>query len=191
MSKLILNQTQAPRQVPRQKSKKISGIVFVQELKDLELSNAHVDEHGYVYMRTWQVMWKAMFPVFAFVHTWIPRRNCSGAGVNPSVHADYQGKDIVLPDARLSVIISPFRNILPIWPSNAGMTIITASGLTLLGADNKAGVAEIMACVGILVQHPDAPHGPISIDFTPDEEVGARHPTASIFKKLMPNTAIP
>jgi tripeptide aminopeptidase len=93
----------------------------------------------------------------------------SGAGVRPIVHRGYDGRDIVLPDdpeAVLRVIDSPYLG------ECIGHDIVTASGLTLLGADNKSGVAEIMTAAEYLLAHPEIPHGAIRIAFTPDEEVG-------------------
>jgi tripeptide aminopeptidase len=95
--------------------------------------------------------------------------DCSGAAVKPLVHLNYQGQDIVLPDDS-SVVIRMDEH--PDLAEQIGNDIITASGLTLLGADNKAGVAEIMDAVAFWIEHPGVPHGPISIVFTPDEEVG-------------------
>jgi tripeptide aminopeptidase len=92
-----------------------------------------------------------------------------GAGVKPIVHKAWDGKDIVLPDVSDAVLrISE----IPALAEQVGHDIVTASGTTLLGADNKAGVAEIVTAAEYLVQHPDIPHGPIRIGFTPDEEVG-------------------
>jgi tripeptide aminopeptidase len=95
--------------------------------------------------------------------------DCSGAGVKPIVHHYYHGQDLVLPDDP-SVIIRLSEH--PDLAEQIGNDIITASGTTLLGADNKAGVAEIMDAVHFWMTHPEVPHGPITILFTPDEEVG-------------------
>lgn len=95
--------------------------------------------------------------------------DCSGADVKPLVHANYQGQDLILPDdANVVIRASEHPDLL----EQIGHDIITASGKTLLGADNKAGVAEIMDAVAFWVSHPEVPHGPISVVFTPDEEVG-------------------
>jgi tripeptide aminopeptidase len=92
----------------------------------------------------------------------------SGTGVKPIVHRRYAGGDIVLPDA--DVVLSP--QAFPYLSAKVGDDIVTASGTTLLGADDKAGVAIIMTAVRHLLRHPDLPHGPIRIAFTPDEEIG-------------------
>src|SRR5262249_54298296 len=93
----------------------------------------------------------------------------SGANVAPIVHWGYQGQDIVLPEDPTAVLRLADN---PALADQIGHDIVTASGTTLLGADDKAGVAEIVTAAAYLVQHPDVPHGPIRIAFTPDEEVG-------------------
>jgi len=93
----------------------------------------------------------------------------SGEGVKPIVHRKYDGRDLVLPDDPTQVIRSAEN---PALRDQIGNDIITASGTTLLGADNKAGVAEIVGAAEYLVAHPEIPHGKIRIGFTPDEEVG-------------------
>jgi tripeptide aminopeptidase len=93
----------------------------------------------------------------------------SGAGVKPIVHKAYDGRDIVLPDDP-SMVLREADN--PELAEQRGNDIITASGLTLLGSDDKSGVAEIMAAAEYLLMHPEIPHGGVKIGFTPDEEVG-------------------
>jgi tripeptide aminopeptidase len=93
----------------------------------------------------------------------------SGAGVKPLVHRNWQGADIVLPDDPAIVLK---RSEIPELADQLGKDIVTASGTTLLGADDKAGVAEIVTAAEYLIAHPEIPHGPIRIGFTPDEEVG-------------------
>jgi tripeptide aminopeptidase len=95
--------------------------------------------------------------------------DCSGKGVKPIIHRNYDGEDIILPDDAAQVI-SPREH--PYLATKKGEDIITASGATLLGADDKAGVAVIMDMVQYLMQHPECPHGRIRILFTPDEEIG-------------------
>src|SRR3546814_13474055 len=94
--------------------------------------------------------------------------DCSGTGVKPIVHRDYRGGNIVLPDAA-AVVIKPADH--PDLANQLGNDIITASGTTLLGADDKAGVAEIMAAAELLMAHPEIKHGTTKILFTPDEEI--------------------
>src|SRR5205085_12553529 len=95
--------------------------------------------------------------------------DCSGKGVKPILHMSWDGKDIVLPDDP-TVVISTREH--PYLKERIGDDIITASGTTLLGADDKAGVAIIMDLANYLIQHPEIKHGKIRILFTPDEEVG-------------------
>jgi tripeptide aminopeptidase len=95
--------------------------------------------------------------------------DCSGAGVKPIIHTNYQGQDLVLPDDTKQVLRLTEH---PDLKQQLGNDIITASGTTLLGADNKAGIAEIMDCINFLIQHPEIKHGTIKILFTPDEEIG-------------------
>ena len=109
-------------------------------------------------------------PVIGFVAHVDTSPEASGANVKPIVHRDWRGEDIVLPDDR-SVVLR--KSEIPELPEQIGNDIITASGTTLLGADNKAGVAEIVAAAEHLMSHPEIAHGAIRIAFTPDEEVGA------------------
>ena len=92
-----------------------------------------------------------------------------GAGVKPIVHRDYDGRDLVLPDDPTAILRLADN---PALAEQIGHDIVTASGTTLLGADNKAGVAEIVTAAAYLIAHPEIPHGPVRIAFTPDEEVG-------------------
>jgi tripeptide aminopeptidase len=139
------------------------------ELKSLGLDDAEMDEHGYVTATIPATSAKAAVPVIGFIAHVDTSPEMSGAGVKPLIHAGYGGGDIVLPDDPAAVIR------VADWPylgECVGHDIVTASGTTLLGADNKSGVAEIMAAAEYLLAHPEIPHGPIRIAFTPDEEVG-------------------
>ncbi|MFC1720131.1 peptidase T [Pseudomonadota bacterium] len=139
------------------------------ELLKLRLEDVTLDDHGYVFATVPATSSKPGVPVIGFLSHVDTSPEMSGAGVKAIVHRDYDGRDLVLPDDP-SVVISPGDN--PLLAEQTGNDIITASGTTLLGADNKAGVAEIMAAVEYLVSHPEILHGPIRIGFTPDEEVG-------------------
>jgi tripeptide aminopeptidase len=108
-------------------------------------------------------------PVIGFVAHVDTSPEMSGTGVKPIVHRHWRGGDIVLPDDPTAVLR---RSENPDLEEQIGNDIVTASGATLLGADNKAGVAEIMAAAEYLVRHPEIPRGPVRIAFTPDEEVG-------------------
>jgi tripeptide aminopeptidase len=102
-------------------------------------------------------------------HMWTPSPEMSGANVKPIVHANYDGRDLVLPDDPSAVLrVSE----IPALAEQHGPRHRHRSGTTLLGADNKAGVAEIVTAAAYLVEHPEIPHGPIRIGFTPDEEIG-------------------
>jgi tripeptide aminopeptidase len=143
---------------------------LVEELRGLGLADAAIDEHGYVMATIPATSKKKDVPVIGFIAHVDTSPEMSGAGVKPIVHRNYQGQDLVLPDDPTAVL-RPAD--LPYLKQRIGDDIITASGTTLLGADNKSGVAEIMAAAEYLLAHPEIPHGPIRIGFTPDEEVGA------------------
>ncbi len=139
------------------------------ELRELGLEDVVMDEHGYVFATVPSTSSKPDVPVIGFLAHVDTSPEMSGAGVKPVFHRDYAGQDLVLPDDRETVI--PF-DANPALAEQLGNDIITASGTTLLGADNKAGVAEIMAAAEYLLDHPGIEHGPIRLGFTPDEEVG-------------------
>lgn len=142
---------------------------LVVELQAMGVKDAHLDEHGYVYATIPATSNKPTVPVICFCSHVDTSPDVSGFGVKPMVHTNWQGEDIILPDDPAQVIRMAEH---PDLAAQVGNDIVTASGTTLLGADNKAGVAEIMAAAEILMQNPDIPHGPIKILFTPDEEVG-------------------
>ena len=142
---------------------------LVDELHALGVADAGLDAHGYVMATIPATSSKPGVPVIGFIAHVDTSPEMSGAGVRPVVHRAYDGRDLVLPDdpsAVLRVVDSPYLG------ECLGHDIVTASGTTLLGADNKAGVAEIMTAAEYLMAHPEVPHGPIRIAFTPDEEVG-------------------
>jgi tripeptide aminopeptidase len=141
---------------------------LVKELFEMGIKDAHLDEYGYVYA-TLEGNTDKDVPVICFCSHVDTSPDCSGKNVNPVVHYSYQGHDIVLP-ADASQVLSPKAH--PELLNQIGSDIITADGTTLLGADNKAGVAEIMDAVYQLIQHPEIKHGTIKILFTPDEEIG-------------------
>jgi len=139
------------------------------ELKALGLEDVTMDNHGYVFATLPSTSAKPEVPVIGFISHVDTSPEMSGANVKAIFHHNYDGQDIVLPDDP-STVISPTDN--PQLGKQVGNDIITASGTTLLGADNKAGVAEIMGAVEYLLSHPEIAHGPVRIGFTPDEEVG-------------------
>ena len=142
---------------------------LVKELKELGIADAAIDKYGYVMATLAASPGKAGVPAIGFIAHVDTSPEVSGAGVRPIVHEHYDGRDLVLPDVPAYVLREADD---PELAAQRGHDIITASGLTLLGADDKAGVAEIMAAVEHLMAHPEIPHGPVKIGFTPDEEVG-------------------
>lgn len=143
--------------------------LLANELRTLGIEDAHVDEFGYVYATIPATTSKESVPVICFCSHVDTSPDVTGAGVKPIIHSNWNGEDIILPDDPQQVIK---RSEHPDLAAQIGNDIVTASGTTLLGADNKAGVAEIMAAAEYLMQHPEIPHGTIKILFTPDEEVG-------------------
>jgi tripeptide aminopeptidase len=158
---------QSSSQPSTEKQKDLSRIL-VTELKEMGLHDAHLDEHGYVYA-TIQANTEKDVPVICFCSHVDTAPDASGSGVKPIIHKNYQGQDIILPDDNSIVITKEDFSYLN---KLSGHDIITASGTTLLGSDDKSGVAEIMDAANFLVQHPEIKHGTIKILFTPDEEVG-------------------
>jgi tripeptide aminopeptidase len=141
-----------------------------QELIELELDQVTMDEHGYVFATVPATSGKKNISTIGFLAHVDTSPEMSGKNVKAIVHENYQGQDLVLPDDPSAVIAFADN---PHLADQIGCDIITASGTTLLGADNKAGVAEIMGAVEYLLNHPEIAHGEIRIGFTPDEEVGA------------------
>src|SRR3954466_11950995 len=142
---------------------------LVDELKALGLADVAIDEHGYVIATLPATTKKTGVPVIGFIAHVDTSPEVSGEGVKPIVHRNYQGQDLVLPDDPTAVLRA---SEIPYLEERIGDDVITASGTTLLGADNKAGVAEIVAAAEYLLAHPEIAHGTIRLGFTPDEEVG-------------------
>jgi tripeptide aminopeptidase len=142
---------------------------LVTELQGMGVADAAMDANGYVMATIPATTAKADVPVIGVIAHVDTSPEMSGAGVTPIVHRGYDGRDLVLPDdpeAVLRVADSPYLG------ECIGHDIVTASGTTLLGADNKSGVAAIMTAAAYLMAHPEIAHGTIRIGFTPDEEVG-------------------
>lgn len=150
-----------------EKQKNLSRLL-VEELKQMGIKDAELDEHGYVYATIESTTAKNV-PVLCFCSHVDTSPDCSGTDVNPVIHKKYDGKDIVLPNDASQVIRFSEH---PALAAQTGNDIVTADGTTLLGADNKAGVAEIMDAAHYLMTHPEVKHGKIRILFTPDEEIG-------------------
>jgi tripeptide aminopeptidase len=149
------------------KQKDLSRLL-VTELLEMGISDAHLDEFGYVYATLKSNIDKKV-PVICFCAHVDTSPDCTGANVKPIIHKNYQGQDLVLPDDTSQVIRAAAH---PYLMERLGDDIITASGTTLLGADDKAGVAVIMDFVQHMINNPSLPHGDIRILFTPDEEIG-------------------
>ncbi|NJB84636.1 tripeptide aminopeptidase [Lewinella marina] len=145
------------------------GRMLVEELHALGVADAELDPHGYVYATLPATPGQEGRPVICFCSHMDTSPDASGTNVKPIVHRNYQGQDLVLPDDKKVVLRADDLEGLR---ANIGHDIVTASGTTLLGADNKAGIAAIMAAVEHLLAHPEIPHGKIRILFTPDEEIG-------------------
>jgi tripeptide aminopeptidase len=139
------------------------------ELRGLGLTDATMDDFGYVMATIPATTPRKDVPTIGFIAHVDTSPEMSGAGVKPIVHARYDGRDLVLPDDS-SAVLRLADN--PALAEQLGHDIVTASGTTLLGADNKSGVAEIVTAAAYLVTHPDIAHGPVRVAFTPDEEIG-------------------
>jgi tripeptide aminopeptidase len=153
---------------PSTEKQKDLGRLLVKELQEMGIADAHLDEFGYVYATVPSNTTK-MVPVICFCAHMDTSPDVTGKDVKPQIVPSYQGGDIALPGDP-SQVIRVADN--PALKDQIGHDIITTDGTTLLGADNKAGLAEIMDAVHIMVTHPDIKHGTLKILFTPDEEVG-------------------
>ena len=153
---------------PSTEKQKDLGRVLAAELQAMGLADAHLDEHGYVYA-TIPATTSKKVPVICFCSHMDTSPDCTGKNVKPQIVKGYRGGDITLPADPAQVIRVAEH---PELNNQIGNDIITTDGTTLLGADNKAGVAEIMDAAHFLVQNPQVKHGTIKILFTPDEEIG-------------------
>ncbi len=153
---------------PSSEKQKDLGKILAEELKQIGLTDAHLDEWGYVYATIPSTTDKKV-PVICFCAHIDTAPDCSGTNVKPLIHKNYQGQDIVLPDDTSQVLRF---NEYPYLKTQIGNDIITASGTTLLGSDDKAGVAEIVDLANFLLHNKEIKHGEIKILFTPDEEIG-------------------
>lgn len=153
---------------PSTEKQKNLGRLLAEELRAIGLADAHLDEHGYVYATIPATTTKRV-PVICFCSHMDTSPDCTGENVKPQIVTNYQGQDIALAGDPSQVI--RFKDH-PALKHQIGHDIITTDGTTLLGADNKAGVAEIMDAALFLTTHPEIKHGTIKILFTPDEEIG-------------------
>jgi tripeptide aminopeptidase len=140
--------------------------MLVEELKSIGMEEVSIDENGYV-MATLKSNSDKDVPTIGFLAHVDTATDFTGTNVNPQIIENYDGKDIILnPNVTMST------KDFPALPSYKGHTLITTDGTTLLGADNKAGIAEIMTAMAHLIQHPEIKHGKVRVAFTPDEEIG-------------------
>lgn len=153
---------------PSTEKQKNLGRILVEELLAIGIKDAEMDENGYVYGTLPSNTSKSV-PVICFCSHMDTSPDCTGKDVNPQIHKNYDGKDIVLLNDHTQVL-KPIEH--PALLDQIGNDIITTDGTTLLGADNKAGLAEIMDAVYHLINNPSIKHGDIKILFTPDEEIG-------------------
>jgi len=158
----------ASRTCPSTEKQKDLGRLLAAELQAMGISDAHLDEHGYVYATIPATSAKKV-PVICFCSHMDTSPDCTGKNVKPQVVKNYRGGDIILPGDPAQIIRVSEH---PALSGQIGNDIITTDGTTLLGADNKAGIAEIMDAAQFLVNNPDLKHGTIKILFTPDEEIG-------------------
>jgi len=153
---------------PSTEKQKDLGRLLASELRAMGLSDAHLDEHGYVYA-TIPANTDKRVPVICFCSHMDTSPDCTGANVKPQIVRNYRGGDIALPGDPTQIIRAADH---PALADQIGNDIITTDGTTLLGADNKAGIAEIMDATLFLLRNPLIKHGAIRILFTPDEEIG-------------------
>jgi tripeptide aminopeptidase len=153
---------------PSTDKQKNLGRLLASELQAIGITDAHLDEHGYVYA-TIPATTDKKVPVICFCSHMDTSPDCTGKDVKPQIVRNYRGGDIVLPGDSTQVIRASDH---PALADQIGNDIVTTDGTTLLGADNKAGVAEIVDAAAFLMRHPEIKHGSIKILFTPDEEIG-------------------
>lgn len=144
------------------------GKILVEDLKEIGLSDAHMDDKGYVYATLKSNTHKNLKKI-GFIAHMDTSPAASGENVKPQVHSNYNGGDIVV-NKEKNIVISPKE--FAILSDKIGKTIITSDGTTLLGADNKAGITEIIEALKFIIENPDIEHPDIKVCFTPDEEIG-------------------
>ncbi len=155
-------------QIPSTEKQRVLGAMLAQELKDMGASDVRMDDHAYVYAAIPATTDKKI-PVLGLIAHMDTACACSGKDVKPRFVKNYDGGNIVM-NPKTGLSMGPDQY--PELKNYVGQDLITTDGSTLLGADDKAGVAEIMAMAQYLINHPEIPHGTIKIGFTPDEEVG-------------------
>ena len=164
--KIDTRSDETTRTTPSTKGQLEFGKILAKELSDLGLSDVRISNDGYVYAILEKNSDKKV-PIIGFISHMDTAPDMNGKCVNPKIVENYDGKDVKLND---SVTLSP--EFSPELKGYVGQTLITTDGTTLLGADDKAGVSEIMTAMEYLINHPEIKHGDIKIAFTPDEEIG-------------------
>ena len=154
--------------VPSTEIQKNLGKILVEDLKEIGLSDAYMDDKGYVYA-TLKANTDKNLKKIGFIAHMDTSPAASGENVNPQIHRNYDGGDIVV-NKEKNIVLSP--NEFSILSEKLGKTIITSDGTTLLGADDKAGITEIIEALKYIIENPQIEHSDIKVCFTPDEEVG-------------------
>lgn len=154
--------------VPSTEIQKDLGKILVEDLKEIGLSDAYMDDKGYVYA-TLKANTDKNLKKIGFIAHMDTSPAASGENVNPQIHRNYDGGDIVV-NKEKNIVLSP--NEFSILSEKVGKTIITSDGTTLLGADDKAGITEIIEALKYIIENPQIEHSDIKVCFTPDEEVG-------------------
>ena len=154
--------------VPSTEIQKNLGKILVEDLKEIGLSDAYMDDKGYVYATLKSNTDKNLKKI-GFIAHMDTSPAASGENVNPQIHRNYDGGDIVV-NKEKNIVLSP--NEFSILSEKVGKTIITSDGTTLLGADDKAGITEIIEALKYIIESPQIEHSDIKVCFTPDEEVG-------------------
>ncbi|MBC1794348.1 peptidase T [Listeria booriae] len=166
--KIDTQSSEASQTVPTTPGQLELGRVLVEELKAIGMEEVTMDDNGYV-MATLPSNTSKEVPTIGFLAHIDTATDLTGKNVSPQIHENFDGNAIVL-NKELGVVLSP--EAFPELPTYKGQTIITTDGTTLLGADDKAGMTEIMVAMRHLITHPEIKHGQIRVAFTPDEEIG-------------------
>ena len=167
-AKVHTTSSEDSKTVPSTEIQKDLGKILVEDLKEIGLSDAYMDDKGYVYA-TLKANTDKKLKKIGFIAHMDTSPAASGENVNPQIHRNYDGGDIVV-NKEKNIVLSP--NEFSILSEKVGKTIITSDGTTLLGADDKAGITEIIEALKYIIENPEIEHSDIKVCFTPDEEVG-------------------